>query len=181
MTYLDIGLIVVMVLSGLFAMARGFVREVLSIGSWLLAALVAVWLHPRFMPLVADKITNDFVAKIVVIGVIFILVLVVVSLITGRISDMVSNSAVGFIDRGLGFLFGLARGFAIVALAFWGFNTLVPADKGGSPDFIKNAKSLSALQGATDKMQSLLPSNPFETMKQQIDKNIGTTPPKQGG
>jgi membrane protein required for colicin V production len=177
MTYLDIGLIVVMVLSGLFAMARGFVREVLSIGSWLFAAMIALWLHPRFMPMAMEKINNELVAKIAVIGVIFIIVLVLVSLVTGRISDLVSNSAIGFIDRALGFLFGLARGFVIVAIAFMFFTWLVPSEKGGAPDFIKNAKSYSALQAASVKIWSYLPDNAAEAVKKQLDKNL----PKQGG
>jgi membrane protein required for colicin V production len=178
-TYLDVGLLIIMLLSGLFAMARGFVREVLSIGSWLLAAFTAVWLHPRFMSLATEKIPNEMIAKGVVIGIIFIIVLMLVSFITGRISDMILNSAVGFIDRALGFVFGMARGFLIVTIAFMFFTWLVPTDKdgkGGSFDFVKNAKSLSALQQTADKIWSFIPDNASELMKKQIDKAI---PPKQ--
>ena len=48
--YLDIGLIVVMLISGLLAMIRGFMREVLSIASWVVAALVTLYSYSRLLP-----------------------------------------------------------------------------------------------------------------------------------
>jgi membrane protein required for colicin V production len=42
-TLLDIFLLVVMLVSGLLAMIRGFMREVLSIAAWGIAALVTVY------------------------------------------------------------------------------------------------------------------------------------------
>jgi membrane protein required for colicin V production len=174
MTYLDIGLIVVMGLSGLFAMARGFVREVLSIGAWLIAAFGALWLHPHFLGLAIDKISNELVAKIVVISILFIIILMIVSFITGRISDMILNSSVGFIDRILGFGFGLLRGFLIVTIAFMFFTKALfssEKDKANMPEFISKAQSLSALQNASDKITALLPDNLYEQVEKQLDKN----------
>ncbi len=48
----------------------------------------------------------------------FLLTLLVVSIITVRISDMILDSRVGALDRTLGFLFGLGRGLIIVVVAF---------------------------------------------------------------
>ncbi len=55
---------------------------------------------------------------------VFVIVLIVVSLITFRISDRVLDSRVGALDRTLGFIFGLARGFLLVAIVFILFSAL---------------------------------------------------------
>ena len=62
----------------------------------------------------------------VVIGGVFLGTLLIVSIITVRISDMVLDSRVGALDRTLGFLFGLGRGLIIVVVAFLFFAWLVP-------------------------------------------------------
>ncbi len=79
------------------------------------------------------------VVAVAVIGGAFLLTLLVVSIVTVRISDMVLDSRVGALDRTLGFLFGLARGLFIVVVAFMFFNWLVP-DK-SQPEWVRAAKS----------------------------------------
>jgi membrane protein required for colicin V production len=49
-TLLDIVLLVVMLVSGLLAMIRGFMREVLSIASWAAAAIVTLYAYPKLLP-----------------------------------------------------------------------------------------------------------------------------------
>jgi membrane protein required for colicin V production len=70
---------------------------------------------------------------------VFILTLIVVSIITVRISDMVLDSRIGALDRTLGFLFGLARGLLIMVVAFLFFAWLVPDKQ--QPDWVRSAKS----------------------------------------
>ena len=125
-TLLDIVLIVVMLVSGLLAMIRGFMREVLSIASWAAAAVVTLYAFPRLLPQAKQYFTSDLVATGVVIGGVFLGTLIMVSIFTIKISDMVLDSRVGALDRTLGFLFGLARGLVIVVVAFLFFAWLVP-------------------------------------------------------
>src|SRR5271154_6292546 len=134
-TLLDIVLIVVMLISGLLAMIRGFMREVLSITAWVLAAGATLYAYAKLMPSAALYFNSDIVAKGAVIGGVFLATLLVVSIVTVRISDMVLDSRVGALDRTLGFLFGLARGLVIVVVAFMFFNWLVP-DR-SQPEWVK--------------------------------------------
>src|SRR6185369_322774 len=113
-TLLDLILLVVMLISALLAMVRGFMREVLSIASWVCAALVTLLAFPKALPVVQGYLSNDIVAKAVTVGGIFLGVLIVVAVITIKISDMVLDSRIGALDRTLGFLFGLGRGLIIV-------------------------------------------------------------------
>src|SRR5258708_5973903 len=152
-TLLDVILLVVMLISALLAMVRGFMREVLSIASWAAAAIVTVLGFPKLLPVVQGYLSNDIVAKAVTIGVIFLGTLIVVSVITIKISDMVLDSRIGALDRTLGFLFGLARGLVIVVVAFLFFNWLVP-DR-SQPEWVKNAKSLVVLKRTGDTLMSM--------------------------
>ena len=117
-TLLDIILLVVMLISGLLAMIRGFMREILSIAAWGIAALVTLYSYSRVLPIAKQYIPSDMGAAGASIGVVFLVTLLVVSIITVRISDMVLDSRVGALDRTLGFLFGLGRGLIIVVVAF---------------------------------------------------------------
>jgi len=156
-TWLDILLLGVMLISGLLAMIRGFMREILSITAWAAAAVVTLLAYPRLLPLAKANISSDIVAAGAVIGGVFLLTLLIVSIITVRISDMILDSRIGALDRTLGFLFGLGRGLIIVVVAFVFFNWLVPQKS--QPEAIKNAKSRVVLQGTGDWLESLLPEN----------------------
>ena len=156
-TYLDIGLAAIMLISALLAMVRGFVREVLSIASWALAALTTWYAYPRLLPLAQTQVSNELLAKAIVIAGVFLTVLVVVSLITIRISDAILDSKIGVLDRTLGFAFGLARGLVIVVVAFAFFTWLVPGPN--RPDWVSKAKSLALLDTTKDWLIAQLPQD----------------------
>jgi membrane protein required for colicin V production len=167
-TFLDIILLVVMLISALLAMVRGFMREVLSIASWAAAALVTVWAFPKLKPIAQQYVTNDIVASAGAIAIAFLGTLLVVSVITIKISDMILDSRVGALDRTLGFLFGLGRGLIIVVVAFLFFAWLVP-DR-SQPDWVKNAKSRVVLQGTGQWLMSMLPDDPESTILKRLKR-----------
>jgi membrane protein required for colicin V production len=168
-TILDLVLLAVMLISGLLAMVRGFMREVLSIAAWGTAALVTLYSYQKLLPTAKTYIASDTLASIAVIAGVFIATLIVVSIITVRISDMILDSRIGALDRTLGFLFGLARGLLIVVVAFLFFAWLVPAKQ--RPDWVSNAKSLTMLQSTGDWLMSLLPDDPENTILKRFKKN----------
>jgi membrane protein required for colicin V production len=167
-TLLDIALIVVMLISGLLAMVRGFMREVLSIVAWVLAAVATLYAYSRLLPLAKQYFNNDIVAAVVVIGGVFLLTLLIVSILTVRISDMVLDSRVGALDRTLGFLFGLARGLVIVVVAYMFFDWLVP-DR-SKPDWVMHAKSKVVLSSTGDWLKDQLPADPESTILKRLKR-----------
>jgi membrane protein required for colicin V production len=172
-TLLDIILIGVMLISAVLAMIRGFVREILSIAAWVIAALVTLYSFTKLLPLAKTYFNNDVVAYAVVLGGTFLGTLLVVSVITVRFSDMVLDSRVGALDRTMGFLFGLARGLVIVVVAFLFFAWLVP-DR-SQPEWIRSAKSRVVLQGTGDWLMSMLP----EDLDATISKRLKKTKPEE--
>jgi len=167
-TLLDILLLVVMLISGLLAMIRGFMREILSIGAWGVAALATLYSYAKVLPIAKQYVSSDMVAAGVTVGGIFLLTLLVVSIITVRISDMILDSRVGALDRTLGFLFGLGRGLVIVVVAFLFFAWLVP-DR-SQPEWVRGAKSKVVLQSTGQWLMSMLPDDPESTILKRLKK-----------
>ncbi len=167
-TLLDIILLGVMLISGLLAMIRGFMREILSIAAWGIAALVTLYSYLRVLPIAKQYFSSDMVATGVTIGGIFLLTLLIVSIITVRISDMILDSRVGALDRTLGFLFGLGRGLIIVVVAFLFFAWLVP-DR-SQPEWVRGAKSKVVLQSTGQWLMSMLPDDPESTILKRLKK-----------
>ena len=128
---LDFILVAIMLISGLLALARGFTREVLSLVAWGLAALAAYFAikQKNIMDLALPHFEKPVMAQIAVAAVAFILVLIIVSVISVKISDRVVDSSVGAFDRTLGFFYGLARGLILVAIAYLFYGWLLPPEK----------------------------------------------------
>jgi membrane protein required for colicin V production len=184
--YLDIFLIVVMLISGLLAMVRGFMREVMSIAAWGAAAIAALYSFPRLLPLATQYFAswNEWAVKGIVLGGVFLATLIIVSVITVRISDKILDSRIGALDRTLGFLFGLARGLIIVVVAFIFFDWLVPQKS--QPEAVRNAKSRVVLQSTGQWLMSLLPDDPESTIlkrfkKKPTDEDTPDAPPPDKG
>jgi membrane protein required for colicin V production len=170
-TFLDLILLVVMLVSAMLAMIRGFMREILSIAAWALAAIATVYSYARLLPLAKQYFNNDIVAAAAVIGGVFLGTLLIVSVLTVRISDMILDSRVGALDRTLGFLFGLGRGLIIVVVAFLFFDWLVPSKS--QPDWVQSAKSKVVLQSTGDWLKGMLPDDPESTILKRLKRPRG--------
>ncbi len=156
-TWLDLLLLAIMVVSGILAMIRGFMREVLSVAAWAAAAVATVLLYEKALPIAEANIGTGTLAKIAAILGIFLLILLIASILTSRISNLVLDSRIGALDRTLGFVFGLGRGLLIVVVAFYLFAWFVPANK--LPEGVRDAKSREALQSTGKWIVTLLPQD----------------------
>jgi membrane protein required for colicin V production len=154
--YLDIFLIVVMLISGLLAMVRGLVREVLSIAGWAAAAGAALFAYAKVLPLAKSYFStlNEYVVTGATLAIFFIGTLIIVSIITVKISDKSLDSRIGALDRTLGFMFGVARGLLIVVVMFAFYDWFQPKSQ---PGWIANAKSLFVLKNLRDDIISISP------------------------
>ncbi|TCS60139.1 CvpA family protein [Varunaivibrio sulfuroxidans] len=124
----DIAVVGVILLSALLAYARGAVHEVLSIGAWIGAVVATIYGAPFVKPYARSLIPAQIFADLVAGAAIFILTLVVLSLITRILSSRVKGSALGALDRALGFLFGILRGALLVVLAYIALNWALPRE-----------------------------------------------------
>jgi membrane protein required for colicin V production len=156
--WLDLGLIAVVLISAFLAMLRGFTREVLAIASWGAAAVAAFYFHPLVVPYIKTYVKadlNENVARGLAAAGVFVVTLIVVSLLTVKLSDAILDSKVGALDRSLGFLFGAVRGLLLCVIAFVFFNWLVPVQT--QPEWVKNARMRPMLQATGDQLMAVLP------------------------
>jgi membrane protein required for colicin V production len=160
-SYLDLGLIAVVLISAFLAMLRGLTREVLAIGSWGAAAVAAFYFHPLVVPYIKTYIKadlNENITRATAAAAVFLVTLIAVSLITIKLSDAILDSKVGALDRSLGFLFGAVRGLLLCVIAFVFFNWLVPAQT--QPGWVKTARARPLLQATGDRLMAILPDDP---------------------
>lgn len=159
LSYLDAALVAIIVLSGIVAMYRGLTREVLSILSWIAAAGACVYFVFKYRD-EAKQVADQFhapvlVAQVAIGGLIFLLVLIVVHLITARISDTVLDSRIGAVDRVLGLLFGVARGFVLVVIPFMFYESFVDKPEQQYP-WVRDAVSRPYIKSAGDSLKIML-------------------------
>jgi membrane protein required for colicin V production len=184
---LDLILAGIMLISGLLALMRGFTREVLSLIAWGAAAVAAYFaIHSaQAVGFASQYLQPDMVAKIAVGGAAFLIVLIIVSLISVKLSDVVVDSAAGAFDRTLGFFYGLARGLVLVVIAYLFYGWLMPIER--QEDWVKNARSLPIIQSVGEVILSLVPPDIAETLTNssiltnQPATQTQQTPPAQTG
>ena len=161
LTYLDAGFIALAIISGLLALYRGLSREILAVLSWIAAALTALYFLYRQEGLAADIAQQMgvelIIAKIVLCSVSALIVLVIVHLITSRISDSILDSQIGMIDRILGLVFGLLRALVLIVIPYMFYAEFIPDENEHLP-WIKNAKSLPLIKSTGQSIRAF-----FET------------------
>lgn len=157
-TILDGILIFVMLVSAVLAMIRGFTREVFSIASWVAAALVTYLYWEDALPFVQEYISDKNLSLGATVAGLFFLTLIIVSLITMRISDFILDSRAGPLDRTLGFIFGAVRGLLLVVIAVLFLNFFIAPDR--QPIWIAEAKSKPWLDSIGSDLLNRLPEDP---------------------
>ena len=154
MNPLDLGVIAVIVLSAVFAFARGFVREALSIAAWAGAAAITLYGFNAVYAMVEPMVHNPLLSQVVAGFGLFVVSLIVLTIVTSFVARMVRASALSPIDRTLGFIFGLVRGAFILALAAILLDVMVPKEE-DRPAWIREAKSEPYLHRGADVLRDL--------------------------
>ncbi len=161
-SYLDLAVLGIVLVSALLSMMRGFSREVLAIASWAAAAAAAYYFYPLVVPYLSPYIHKEVIAQAAAAAIVFFVTLIVVSLFTVRLSDAILDSKIGALDRTLGFVFGVARGFLLAVVAFAIFNWLVSEKQ--QPEWVKNARTRPILTETADRIVALLPEDAAATI-----------------
>lgn len=117
MTWLDYGVIGVLVVSMVVSALRGVVREIISLGGWIIAFLAANLFAGPLAAHLPLAIPGDALRTLAAFLAIFILALICSALVGRLMSKLVSAVGLGPLDKALGALFGIARGLLLVLVA----------------------------------------------------------------
>jgi membrane protein required for colicin V production len=130
MTGIDFAIIGIIFISCIISVLRGFVREALSLASWVISFILAWELHSAFAGLMESTIENNNLRLIVAFFVLFVLSLVAFTLVIFFAGKLVEKTGLTGADRVIGVFFGVARGVLIVTalVALAGYTQLPQAD-----------------------------------------------------
>lgn len=153
-TIIDGVVALIIVVSALLAYSRGFVREAMAIAGWIAAGVLAFIFAPQVEPLMAEiPVVGEFIADsceisiIAAFAAVFALALIVVSFFTPLFSTLVQRSALGGLDQGAGFFFGVLRGILLVAIGFFVYNVVMTGQNFTIVDDSRSAKVFERLIG----------------------------------
>ena len=155
MTWADLIVLAVLVVSAAMAFMRGFVEEGLGVGAWIGAAMAGLALQPLVRPMLAG-IDPPWLADALAVAGVFLVVLVVLKVVIGFVARRVQDSALGSTDRALGLLFGLARGAFLLVVAYILAGMVLPGvDRW--PAVVRDARSLPLVAAGADWVVAKLP------------------------
>ncbi|WP_339868140.1 CvpA family protein [Pseudohongiella nitratireducens] len=119
LNFVDIAILAVIALSSLFGIARGLVKEVLSLLVWIAAIVIAYQYSDSLSPMLGSVTSNATAQYALAFAIIVIAVLIGGSLVNAFMSRLVSFAGLQASDRILGAAFGMARGVVICAIVVY--------------------------------------------------------------
>ena len=118
LTAFDLIVLVVLLLSAVVSLARGAVREILGLLSWVGAFAAAYYGFGEMRPIIREAVGNDLLTDLLTAALVFLVPFIVLRLLASMVARRVEHSGAGAFDRLMGLLFGLARGAFLVAAGY---------------------------------------------------------------
>ncbi len=160
---IDIVVLVVLALSALVGLSRGFTREVLGIGGWVGAFFISLYGLIFIRPFLVSYIKDPFVLDVVAGSTLFLISLILLTMLSRHLSIKVKSGALGGLDRSLGLVFGFARGWILLSLALLVFSFFV-AKPEKWPTAIRTAKSMPYIIMAASWLRKLVPEDAVKNL-----------------
>ena len=139
----DVIILVLIFISALFAFYRGFSLELLSISVWVISFFISYTYGNNLINFFNKIINNILISTGISYVLTFLVIFVFFSFFTRKFSVFIKDSYVGLIDKSLGFIFGILRGYVIVCLCFFLFDYFY---NGKRLEFIDNSKIIPVIK-----------------------------------
>ena len=149
----DIIILVLILISALFAFFRGFSLELLSISVWIISFFGSYAYGNNLVNFFNKIVNNILISTAISYVVVFLIIFVIFSFLTRKFSVFIKDSYVGLIDKSLGFVFGILRGYVIVSLCFFLFDYFY---NGKRLEFIDNSKIIPVVKITNNEIFRLL-------------------------
>ena len=169
MGIIDLILIAIILVSGLFALYRGLIRELLGLIAWILAAFGAFYGLLVARPLFRKMISNPTVADIVAAVTIALIILVICTIINAKINEKLRKSVLSGLDRTLGFAFGILRGVLLIIVIY--FFAVFALKKETVENYADKNFSITYLQKIQPTIEKILPETLMQGIRDMSKEN----------
>ena len=173
MTAFDIIVILIVGVAAVGGFMRGFVQEILSLLSWVLAIFAIRFLHTDLSEALLGVFDSPNAASVLAFVLLLLIPYAAMKLIAGRMGEASRNSVLGPIDRVLGFGFGAVKGVIIVVIAFsllvLGYDTIWGAK--GRPDWIANARSYQLVDSGSRAMVQIIAERRNRLLREENEED----------
>ena len=161
MSWIDLAIIAVIVLSALISLIRGFVKESISLLTWIVAGIIAFRYFVPMAEFLESYIAAPTLRSITAFAILFVATLVVGAIVNFIVSQLVSKTGLSGTDKALGVVFGAARGVLIVTIVVLLFG-LTPAPES---DAWKDAASIGFFQQLAEWLKAIIPEGAADNFK----------------
>ncbi|WP_300378392.1 CvpA family protein [Henriciella sp.] len=160
LTAFDAIVIVLLIISTLMALVRGFMRELATLGAFIAALAAAYYARLYFRDPLARLMpsdTADWLPDLILFVGFFLLVYVLVAWFGATLSKSIQGiDGVGFLDRLAGGVFGFARGAIVLIFFVFLIDQALEADR--IPEWIRNAQTYPMLMDGAEYVKQVAPA-----------------------
>jgi membrane protein required for colicin V production len=174
-TWVDTAILVVILLSTLVGLFRGFVREAISLLVWLAAIFLALRFAEPAGALLASHVHSAELRFAMAFVAILIVVLVAGMILAALVRMLVDKTGLGLFDRLLGVFFGLARGILLSAMLL----LFVHMSSLASSDAVKQAYLVGKMMPLVSWLQGQIPEH-LHRMSEWLDQHQVNQVPQLG-
>lgn len=158
MTGLDYVVLIFLGIGAVGGFMRGFIEEVLSLAAWCIALLAVHYFHAPLTIWLAGHLPTETGAGVLAFFLLLLFPYLLTRMIARRMGSASRDSAIGPIDRVLGFGFGAVKGFIIVVLGYsiivFGYDLVWGED--GRPQWIVQSRAYPFLNAASEELLTLI-------------------------
>ena len=151
----DLVILIIIFCFGLFSLFRGFIKELFSIIGWIFAIILATSCTPFVLSKIQVMLPSISLSPLIAGVLIALIVYILFRILGGLFQKKLGKANVSAINRSLGFLLGVAKGFALVCITI--FITKTFLNEAEYPKWLKTSKSLPLIESMTMFAASQLP------------------------
>ena len=169
----DYAVLFVLAASGVLATFRGMTREIMGIAGWGIAMVAARLFQPLIADRIEDAVGNESATAVIAFALPFVIVVILWFIFANIMSPGLKKITFGKMDRPLGFIFGVIRGFVLVALVYMG-GLMVFEQEEEFPTVVTESLSIMPTRIVASTMAGFGPEDFSEDMRDSIpEQNVG--------
>ena len=181
LTNFDIIIFVIIGLSTLIALCRGFLKSFISLVGWIISLVVALQFYESLSPIFVKYTVSSSVADLLSFGVLFLVTAIIIAIVNSIIITVLSGACGGVLDRSFGLFFGLVRGCLLVSAIFYVMILLIPdldvkdrydvMHNEKLPKWARKSESLLLLSKGANFIETAMPERFQDNLKQSFREN----------